>query len=199
MDAGLVLDADGVLWAREGRRVRNGDQGAVGAREDGAEGGSSCTPTSSRAMLPRASSSSMSSEVSREKPIDYAQMAQLLLGERDRGGYVVWVCGSSARPHSRSRADMTWFIENGFVGVLLAGNAVVNDDIEASMFGTTLGMSGAGVATSGGHGLHMRAINSVPRRRFHCQRRRAGTRQERHHARVRAARRAVRAVRLHSR
>jgi hypothetical protein len=54
-----------------------------------------------------------------------------------------------------------WFVEQGFVGALLAGNAVAVHDIEASIFGTTLGMSGSGVATSGGHGLHMRAINKV--------------------------------------
>jgi hypothetical protein len=56
---------------------------------------------------------------------------------------------------------MVWFIRHGFVGALLAGNAVAVHDIEASIFGTTLGMSGSGEATSGGHGLHMRAINKV--------------------------------------
>jgi hypothetical protein len=56
---------------------------------------------------------------------------------------------------------MTWFIENGFVAALLAGNAVAVHDIEASIFGTTLGMTKTGEATSGGHGLHMRAINKV--------------------------------------
>jgi hypothetical protein len=56
---------------------------------------------------------------------------------------------------------MVWFIQNGFVGALLAGNAVAVHDIEASIFGTTLGMSGEGKATQGGHGLHMRAINKV--------------------------------------
>jgi len=34
-------------------------------------------------------------------------------------------------------------------------------DIEASIFGTTLGMSHTGETTAGGHGLHMRAINQV--------------------------------------
>jgi hypothetical protein len=34
-------------------------------------------------------------------------------------------------------------------------------DIEASIFGTTLGMTGQGQVTQGGHGLHMRAINRV--------------------------------------
>jgi lysine-ketoglutarate reductase/saccharopine dehydrogenase-like protein (TIGR00300 family) len=98
--------------------------------------------------------------VSREKPIDYALMASLLIDERDRGGYPVWVTGP-ALVHSRARADMTWFIANGFVGALLAGNAVAVHDIEASIFGTTLGMTRTGEATSGGHGLHMRAINKV--------------------------------------
>ena len=56
---------------------------------------------------------------------------------------------------------MVWFIENGFVGALLAGNAVAVHDIEAAIFGTTLGMTNTGVCIAGGHGLHMRAINKV--------------------------------------
>jgi lysine-ketoglutarate reductase/saccharopine dehydrogenase-like protein (TIGR00300 family) len=87
-------------------------------------------------------------------------MARLLIEERDRGGYPVWVAGP-ALVHSRARADMTWFIEQGFVGAFLAGNAVAVHDIEASIFGTTLGMTGSGEASAGGHGLHMRAINQV--------------------------------------
>jgi lysine-ketoglutarate reductase/saccharopine dehydrogenase-like protein (TIGR00300 family) len=102
----------------------------------------------------------MSSEVSREKPIDYALMARLLVDERQRGGYPIWVTGP-ALVHSRARNDMSWFIANGFVGALLAGNAVAVHDIEASIFGTTLGMTHTGESTSGGHGLHMRAINKV--------------------------------------
>ena len=102
----------------------------------------------------------MTSEVSREKPIDYSLMARILIEERDRGGYPIWVTGP-ALVHSRARADMVWFIENGFVGALLAGNAVAVHDIEASIFGTTLGMTGQGESTQGGHGLHMRAINKV--------------------------------------
>ncbi|HEU4878456.1 MAG TPA: hypothetical protein VFT21_03340, partial [Gemmatimonadaceae bacterium] len=84
----------------------------------------------------------------------------ILLEERDRGGYPIWVTGP-ALVHSRARADMVWFIENGFVGALLAGNAVAVHDIEASIFGTSLGVTQTGVASAGGHGLHMRAINQV--------------------------------------
>jgi hypothetical protein len=56
---------------------------------------------------------------------------------------------------------MSWFLSNGFVGALLAGNAVAVHDIEASIYGTTLGMTRTGEIAQGGHGLHMRAINMV--------------------------------------
>jgi lysine-ketoglutarate reductase/saccharopine dehydrogenase-like protein (TIGR00300 family) len=160
MDAVLVLDAAGELWAREGRRVLGGDRVAVGSAEDGSEG----IFVHTRVFLGDEDAGGefqfMTSEVSREKPIDYGQMARLLVDERARGGYPVWVAGP-ALVHSRARADMTWFVRNGFVGAFLAGNAVAVHDIEASIFGTTLGMTGTGQASVGGHGLHVRAINRV--------------------------------------
>ncbi|HEU4629302.1 MAG TPA: hypothetical protein VFS08_06130 [Gemmatimonadaceae bacterium] len=157
MDSALVLDPDGGLWVREGRRVRAGDHVAVGRSEDGSEGIYVHAPVH---VVGEGEFAFMTSEVSREKPIDYALMARILLDERDRGGYPVWVAGP-ALVHSRARADMVWFIEHGFVGALLAGNAVAVHDIEAAIFGTTLGMTGTGAQAEGGHGLHMRAINQV--------------------------------------
>lgn len=160
MDSALVLDEGGEVWVREGRRVKAGQLVAVGYAEDGSEG----IFVHTAAFLGEATGEGefkfMTSEVSREKPIDYGTMARLLIDERDRGGYPVWVAGP-ALVHSRARADMVWFIENGFVGAMLAGNAVAVHDIEASIFNTTLGMTGTGVASQGGHGLHMRAINRV--------------------------------------
>lgn len=158
MDAALVLD-EGEVWVREGRRVNRGDAVAVGVKEDGSEGIFVHTQAFAGAST-EGEFKFMTSEVSREKPIDYGLMARILIHERDQGGYPVWVTGP-ALVHSRARADMTWFIEHRFVGALLAGNAVAVHDIEASIYGTTLGMSGTGVATAGGHGLHMRAINQV--------------------------------------
>jgi lysine-ketoglutarate reductase/saccharopine dehydrogenase-like protein (TIGR00300 family) len=160
MDAVLVLDPAGELWVREMRRVRAGELVAVGLAEDGSEGIYVNAQVYLQAHGGDGEFKFMASEVSREKPIDYAHLARLLIDERERGGYVVWVTGP-ALVHSRARADMVWFVRNGFVGALLAGNAVAVHDIEASVFGTTLGMTGAGEATSGGHGLHMRAINRV--------------------------------------
>ena len=157
MDAALVLNDEG-LWIKEGRRLRKGEMVAVGSEEDGSQGiyvhvGSFLGDEEGEFKF-------MTSEVSREKPIDYSLMAKILIAERDRGGYPIWVTGP-ALVHSRARADMVWFIENGFVSALLAGNAVAVHDIEASIFGTTLGMTKTGEATTGGHGLHMRAINKV--------------------------------------
>ena len=157
MDSALILDNDG-LWIREGRRLKKGDMVAVGSAEDGSEG--IYVHTASFLGDEEGEFKFMTSEVSREKPIDYALMAHILIEERDRGGYPIWVTGP-ALVHSRARADMVWFIENGFVSALLAGNAVAVHDIEASIFGTTLGMTRTGEATTGGHGLHMRAINKV--------------------------------------
>jgi lysine-ketoglutarate reductase/saccharopine dehydrogenase-like protein (TIGR00300 family) len=159
MDSAIVLAKDGALWIREGRRVKKGDLVAVGHAEDGSEG----IFVHSSAFLDESADGEfqfMSSEVSREKPIDYSMMAGILVDERDRGGYPIWVTGP-ALVHSRARSDMSWFVHNGFVGALLAGNAVAVHDIEASIYGTTLGMNSQGRATSGGHGAHMRAINQV--------------------------------------
>ncbi|HWJ15202.1 MAG TPA: hypothetical protein VNS10_15790 [Gemmatimonadaceae bacterium] len=159
MDAGLVLDRDGVIWTREGRRLKKGDMVAVGDKEDGSQGIYVQTHMGPHAEAGDAFAF-MSSEVSREKPIDYAQMARVLVDQKESGGYPIWVTGP-ALVHSRARSDMSWFIANGYVGALLAGNAVAVHDIEASIYGTTLGMSSTGEITQGGHGLHMRAINRV--------------------------------------
>ena len=159
MDAGIVLQSNGTLWVREGRRLQRGDLVAIGDKEDGSQGIFVQTHLVPVGADPDAFTF-MSSEVSREKPIDYAHMARVLIEEKERGGYPIWVTGP-ALVHSRARSDMAWFIANGYVGALLAGNAVAVHDIEASIYGTTLGMSNTGEITQGGHGLHMRAINLV--------------------------------------
>jgi lysine-ketoglutarate reductase/saccharopine dehydrogenase-like protein (TIGR00300 family) len=159
MDSALILASNGELFVREGRRVHKGDLVAVGEREDGSEG----IYVWADAFIGEESESEfkfMTSEVSREKPIDYSLMARILIDDRERGGYPIWVTGP-ALVHSRARADFVWFIQNGFVGALLAGNAVAVHDIEASIYGTTLGMTRTGEVAPGGHGLHMRAINRV--------------------------------------
>ena len=76
MDSALVLDADGELWIREARRVRQGDRVGVGQREDGGEG----IYVHTHAFMGEDSDGEfkfMTSAVSREKPIDYSLMARM--------------------------------------------------------------------------------------------------------------------------
>ncbi|HVT38764.1 MAG TPA: hypothetical protein VHE78_06960 [Gemmatimonadaceae bacterium] len=162
MDGVLVRDASGGWWVREGRRVKRGDPVVVGRAEDGSEGvlvhaHGFETPDEAHGDF-----HFMSSQVSREKPIDYRLIARMLLQEKEREGRVIWVTGP-ALVHSRARDNLVWFIRNGFVHALLAGNAVAAHDIEAAVVGTTLGMTSSGEATEGGHAAHMRAINAVRR------------------------------------
>lgn len=162
MDSGVVLDADGTPRVVEGRYVRAGDPVAVGRTEDGSQG----ILVNARGFLPDPEAGPegefkfMASDVSREKPTDYAAMARVLVDQRERGGYVVWVLGPAVL-HARGRDTVSWFVENGYVQVLFGGNAVAVHDIEAAVMGTTLGMDSRGVPREGGHAFHMRAINRV--------------------------------------
>lgn len=162
MDGVLVRGADGSWWVREGRRVRAGDAVVVGTAEDGREGVLVHAHGFVAEAGPGGDFHFMSSQVSREKPIDYTAIARMLVEEKRRGGYVLWVAGP-ALVHSRARDNLVWFIRNGYVQALLAGNAVAVHDIEAAIVGTTLGMTSQGEPTPGGHAAHMRAINAVRR------------------------------------
>src|SRR5207247_4447591 len=104
----------------------------------------------------------MQTEVSRERPVDYAVLAQLLGEEKQRGGKIVWLVGP-ALVHARARDDMIWFVRNGYVQAFLGGNAVAVHDLEAAIFGTTLGMTSSGQGVEGRHARHMRAINQIRR------------------------------------
>ncbi|CAN5746608.1 hypothetical protein BH23GEM6_BH23GEM6_12530 [soil metagenome] len=162
MDSAVILDPDDVPRVLEGRYVRSGQRVALGLAEDGAEG----IYVHASGFLGDHESGAegefkfMSSEVSREKPTDYQEMARVLVEERARGGKTVWVVGPAVL-HSRGRDTMQWFIENGYVTVLFGGNAVAVHDIESNVMGTTLGMNNRGAPVEGGHAFHMRAINRV--------------------------------------
>lgn len=161
MDGVIVQESDG-LRVVEGRYVRRGQPVAVGYAEDGSEGIFVNFTEFPGAGKDTAEFQFMNSVVSREKPVDYALMADMLRSEKERGGHIVWVVGPAVL-HSRGRDVVTWFIENGYVGALLGGNAVAVHDIEQALLGTTLGMDRTGRPVSGGHSFHMRAINRIAR------------------------------------
>jgi lysine-ketoglutarate reductase/saccharopine dehydrogenase-like protein (TIGR00300 family) len=162
MDGAIILDADDGLRITEGRYVRNGQLVATGSAEDGSQGIFVDVAGLAAVAEGEGGFQFMNSEVSREKPVDYPRMAELLLRERAAGGHIVWVVGPAVL-HSRGRDVLTWFIRNGFVGALLGGNAVAVHDIEQALMGTTLGMDRSGRPVPGGHAFHMRAINSIAR------------------------------------
>jgi lysine-ketoglutarate reductase/saccharopine dehydrogenase-like protein (TIGR00300 family) len=156
----VVVKRSGALETIEPRRLRKGELIAMGEAEDGSQG----ILVHAAGFLGGGHGGNefrfMSTEVSRERPVNYEELAARVGEEKRRGGFLVWVVGP-ALVHSRARADFEWFIRNGYVQAVLAGNAVAVHDIEAAIFGTTLGMTNTGQPTEGGHGLHMRAINRV--------------------------------------
>lgn len=159
MDGALVR-RDGGIVTVEPRLVRRGELVAMGLDEDGREG----IVVHTEGFLGGTASANefrfMSADVSRERPVNYDELAARLEDERQRGGYVLWVVGP-ALVHARARADLEWFITQGYVHAMLVGNAVAVHDIEAAIYGTTLGMTDGGRPVARGHGLHMRAINRV--------------------------------------
>jgi lysine-ketoglutarate reductase/saccharopine dehydrogenase-like protein (TIGR00300 family) len=159
MDCVVVRRGDR-LETIEPRRLKRGDMIAMGEAEDGSQGIVVHTVGFLGGGHGADEFRFMSTEVSRERPVNYEELAARLCEERRNGGYLIWVAGP-ALVHSRARTDFEWFIANGFVQAVLVGNAVAVHDIEAAIFGTTLGMSNTGKPTEGGHGLHMRAINRV--------------------------------------
>jgi lysine-ketoglutarate reductase/saccharopine dehydrogenase-like protein (TIGR00300 family) len=161
MDCAIVRRGD-ALEAREPRRVGKGDLVLTALDEHGAEGVVVHTDGFLGGSHGANEFQFMGTEVSRERPVNYEDLAQQLRDQKERSGYVLWITGP-ALVHSRARNDFEWLIRNGYVQAVLAGNAVAVHDIEAAIFGTTLGMDNSGHPTQGGHGTHMRAINAVRR------------------------------------
>jgi lysine-ketoglutarate reductase/saccharopine dehydrogenase-like protein (TIGR00300 family) len=111
----------------------------------------------------------MESQVSAERPHGHiitdiaTRMRQLL--ERQRQGQAdskVLLAGGPAIIHAGGREALTWLIEQGFIRVLFCGNALAAHDMEADLFGTSLGYGlTAGRAVPHGHEHHLRTINRI--------------------------------------
>jgi len=105
----------------------------------------------------------MSSTVSSEKPqaLLVRQVAEQMREVKAAGKKILWV-GGPAIVHTGAAPAMVALVEHGYVDVLFAGNALATHDIEASLFGTSLGVDlqkGSGVPH--GHEHHIRAINKI--------------------------------------
>ncbi|MEX2290704.1 MAG: TIGR00300 family protein [Mycobacteriales bacterium] len=155
MDCGLLLHAPGRVRTIPVSDVRAGDQVVCGA------GGV-------KVVLPHRERSTdsfefMASAVSSEKPqsLLLRQIAAQLREVKADGGKVLWV-GGPAIVHTGAGPALVALIEAGYVDVLFAGNALATHDIEAALYGTSLGVDlAAGKGVEHGHEHHIRAINAV--------------------------------------
>lgn len=105
----------------------------------------------------------MESEVSSEKPqgVLVRQVATGIREAKDRGKKVLWVGGPGV-VHTGAAPAMVALVEAGYVDVLFAGNALATHDIEAALYGTSLGIDlNQGHGVEHGHEHHIRAINEI--------------------------------------
>ena len=156
MDCGLLLHAEGRVRTVPVSDVKAGDRVVCGA------GGV-------KVELPHREPSAgdtfefMASAVSSEKPqsLLLRQIAQQMREVKSDGGKVLWV-GGPAVVHTGAAPAMVALVEAGYVDVLFAGNALATHDIEASLYGTSLGVDLAqGKGVEHGHEHHIRAINAI--------------------------------------
>ena len=111
----------------------------------------------------------MESKVSAERPhshviADIARRMRMLRDESRAGGAPsnVLLAGGPAIIHAGGRDALAWLIEEGFIQVLFCGNALAAHDMEADLYGTSLGYAlTAGQAVPHGHAHHLRTINRI--------------------------------------
>lgn len=105
----------------------------------------------------------MGSAVSSEKPKAQVihEIARLLKEARDKGEETIAVVGPAV-VHTGAVDHLARMVARGHVSVLFGGNAIAVHDIEAALYGTSLGVSLAeGTPVHGGHEHHLRAINTI--------------------------------------
>ena len=156
MDSAIVV-RDGQAACVKLRDLRAGDKVVCGA------GGLRVLPDFKERE--RGGFAFMSSEVSSERRVELAagRVAELLRGVRAENRRAVVVAGPVV-VHTGAADKLAALIREGYVGALLAGNALAVHDAELALFGTSLGMHlERGVMAEHGHRNHMRAINLVRR------------------------------------
>jgi lysine-ketoglutarate reductase/saccharopine dehydrogenase-like protein (TIGR00300 family) len=107
----------------------------------------------------------MEAQISAERPHGgiIADVAHRMRTLRDAktGGRVLLASGP-AIVHAGGREALTWLIESGFIQVLFCGNALAAHDMEAHLYGTSLGYAlSAGRVVPHGHEHHLRTINRI--------------------------------------
>ena len=111
----------------------------------------------------------MDAQVSSERPYrhvisDVARRMKVIQKYRQSGKHdkKVLLAGGPAIVHAGGREALAWLINSGYIHVLFCGNALAAHDIEASLFGTSLGYNlGVGRVVPHGHEHHLRTINRI--------------------------------------
>lgn len=107
----------------------------------------------------------MTTETSSERRVEVrvGRIAAMMRHIKARGGRIAFVAGPVV-VHTGGGPYLCELIRRGYVDVLLAGNALAVHDIEAALFGTSLGVDlDTGTPVEEGHKHHMRAINTINR------------------------------------
>ena len=105
----------------------------------------------------------MNSEVSSEKPLMNLinGIADEMKEVKARGGKI-GIVGGPAIVHTGSGKYLASLVKEGYIDVVMAGNALATHDIESNLFGTSLGIEvETGKIVAHGHTHHMRAINRI--------------------------------------
>ena len=156
MDAVVVIK-NGRAACRKLRDVRKGD--AVVCGVDGIR----VTPTFQD--RDRLGFAFMANEVSSERRVEVAvaRVAAMMQETRAAGKPIAFVVGPVV-VHTGGATHLMRLIRDGYVQVLLSGNALAVHDIEGALFNTSLGINvDTGLVVEGGHHHHMRAINAIRR------------------------------------
>jgi lysine-ketoglutarate reductase/saccharopine dehydrogenase-like protein (TIGR00300 family) len=107
----------------------------------------------------------MSNHVSSERRVEgsVARIAQMMRDVKRGGGRIAVVAGPVV-VHTGGVEHFSEIIRQGYVDVVLAGNALAVHDIEFALSGTSLGIDlVAGAPVEQGHRNHMAAINTINR------------------------------------
>ena len=105
----------------------------------------------------------MQSDVSSEKVKVLAihEIARQMKETRARNGKILFVLGPAVI-HTGAGRYVAELIRRDYVQVIFGGNAIVTHDVEAALFGTSLGVDlRSGEQVEGGHRNHLRAINAI--------------------------------------
>ena len=107
----------------------------------------------------------MSNDVSSERRVEgvVSRIADMMRQVKQDGGRIAVVAGP-VLVHTGGVGHFSELIRNGYVDVVLAGNALAVHDIEFALSGTSLGIDLIeGAAVEQGHRNHMAAINTINR------------------------------------